>query len=50
MPHESDEENKANPAAVPPVTTGTQPTAPGGGTTTQPDGAHDPYDDPGTAK
>ncbi|MEV4596139.1 hypothetical protein AB0K15_01905 [Amycolatopsis sp. NPDC049253] len=46
MPAESSEEN--TPTTVPPVPVGTPPH--GGGTTTQPDGAHDPYDDPATAK
>ncbi|MEU4671766.1 hypothetical protein AB0F91_28270 [Amycolatopsis sp. NPDC023774] len=44
MPAESTEEN--TPTTVPPVTVGTPPH----GGTTQPDGAHEPYDEPTAAK
>ncbi|WIX80361.1 hypothetical protein QRX50_06165 [Amycolatopsis carbonis] len=46
MPAESTEE--PTPTTVPPVTTGEPPH--GGGTTTQPDGSFDPYDEPTTSK
>lgn len=47
MPAEANEEKTPT---VPPVSTGGAPQGSGGGTTTQPDGAHDPYDDPDTVK
>ncbi|WP_156096363.1 hypothetical protein [Amycolatopsis jejuensis] len=47
MPAEEKEERKPG-STIPPVSTGSAPHVPGGGA--QPDGNHEPFDDPATKK